>query len=130
MSNEKRGRIPIELDDGTHELRFPNAAMRELQERFHCKSPGDIWKQMGEWGADDWLAVMFAGLKNGSDPHITKNEVDDLIIGTEVPYYQVVLMGALTAALEGRQVSGRVQRMIDKRLVEALGDEGDEPDPQ
>jgi len=122
VANSKRGLVPIELGDGVvHELRFPNSAMRSLQERFKLKTPGEVWQSMAAWSVDDWTEVIRLGLHYGSDADITSEAVDDLIIGTEMPYYQACLLGAITSALEGRDVGDRVQRIIDKTLLQAEG---------
>lgn len=120
MANATRGRIAIELDGNEYTLRYPLSAMKELQERFKVKSPADVWSTMQQWSSDDWGDVLLLGLQKGGSPEMTRETVDDLVLGTDIPYYQAVLMDAVVSAMEGRNISARTQRVYDKAINKAM----------
>lgn len=116
MKEWRQGSIKITLDGEERWLRFPNRAMRQLQERFKVKTPEAVWQKMRDWTTDDWTFVMALGLQCGSEPEITEEQVDDMILGTETPYYQIKIQEAVMASLEGRELSPRMQQLVDKRM--------------
>lgn len=114
MANAKRGLIDIELGGEIHQLRFPNSVMRQLQERLKVQTPLGVWEKMTSWTTDDWQHVLCLGLQKGSDPNITLEEVDDLILGTETLYYIAVLSETINAAIKGEGVSEQTRSLVDK----------------
>jgi hypothetical protein len=126
MSNSLRGKLAVDFGGQEKTIRFPNSVMRVLQERFEVKTPLEVWQSIPQWSADDWCEVFYHGLRKGSDPDITKEQVDDLIEGTDIPYYQALLFGTVNAALDGRTVPERMSKVYDRAMDKAMDEVGKE----
>ena len=96
MPNSKRGEIDIQIDGETHGMRFTMGAVRELQEHFKADSLQDTFQNGEKWGARDIVTVIHVGLKRGSGPDITIEDLEEKLLLSEMSQYMEVIKKGLS----------------------------------
>jgi len=100
-TNSLRGEVEITICGERHRLRFTLGALRELKERFGAGSVADIFKASDQWGPDDIAFLFWSGLRRGSLPDATVEDVEEMMILQEMPHYAEALTAAFNAANTG-----------------------------
>lgn len=102
VANTMRGEVEIKICGEVHQLRFTLGAMRELKERFGVKSVAEIFKNANDWGPDDIAFLFHAGLKRGSLPDASLEDIEEMMVLQELPDYAEALSRAFNAANTGK----------------------------
>ncbi len=107
MSNPKAGLIDIKISGELHQLRFSLGAIEEIEDYFGADKAGktiaQVFADSGNWSARDISMIFFAGLRRGSLPDATREEIADMLLFSEFPYYAEVLSEAFAAANTGKK---------------------------
>jgi hypothetical protein len=98
--------IDIELDGEPHQMRFTLGAIEEIEEAFGEEGAKtkltEVFENSESWSARDVSTIFMAGLKRGSLPDATREEVADMLVFSDFQYYAEQLSIGLNAANTGK----------------------------
>jgi hypothetical protein len=86
MVLEKRGEFEMRIGGKEEVLRFPMRAAAEIAKRFGVKGFEALFDGIDSWGPDDWAFVLAQGLKRGSRPDATADQLLDELMLDEIAY--------------------------------------------
>lgn len=102
MANSMRGEVELLICGERHVLRFTLGALRELKEQFKAANLVDLFKDASSWGPEELTALFVAGLRRGSMPDATFEQIEELLVMQELPQYAEALSAALNASTVGK----------------------------
>ena len=115
FANE-RGEFELVISGTEYTLRYTFGALKELEKHFKAKGPQQLLSKMTEWSAGDHMVFILAGMKRGSSPDITLEQLEDLLTLDKLKYYIETIASAMLGVTEE-----------DAAEVEAI--QSDEEDP-
>ena len=108
--NSKRGEVPVMIGDTEHALRYPWAALRELQEALKYDSVRAMLEGADKWGADEIPIILLAGLKRGSWPDITREALEEEIMIGDLESISEAIGRAFSAGTTGEALPDPLER--------------------
>ena len=90
----ERGEFDLVIAGETQTLRYTFNALKELEKHFKAKGPQEILSGMDSWSTSDHCVFIAAGLKRGTMPDVTEEQLGDLLTFDKMKYYIETIAGA------------------------------------
>ena len=100
VENIAQGIIAVEYKGRKEFIRFPMVAMMAIEERFSTVTE-DVKKYLGDaenWAFKDWPFIVSVGLKFGSVPDVTEEEIGLELTMAQRSYWFNRILSAFTGA--------------------------------
>jgi len=98
---DERGEFELEISGELYTMRYSYAAIKELERHFKRKGPQGILEGIEKWSTDDHIAFLLAGLKRGSAPKMTAEELEEMLTLDRMRYYIETVAGAIVSGSDG-----------------------------
>jgi hypothetical protein len=101
LYNKARGEVPIVIAGEEHILRFTLGAIREVKDYFGAKTIQEIVSNKEYDDLEKITVWLAAGLKRGSMPDATLEQMEEMLLLTEIQSYTEAINRASAVSATG-----------------------------
>ena len=122
MAIEKKGEFEMQIGGRLETLRFPMRAAAEIAKRFKVKGFDALFEGLDSWGPEDWAFVLAQGLRRGSRPSGTDDQLLDELMLDEIAYCKgEFAIFLLRNKIDADRASKRVDALLSEEEGEKQG---------